>query len=76
MALGMGGAALGAAAPALARDAERTLILSTWDFGAAANAAAHAQWRRSGSLLDAVEAGARIPEADPEMPAIPIVTGM
>ena len=66
MALGMGGAALGAAAPALARDAERTLILSTWDFGAAANAAAHAQWRRSGSLLDAVEAGARIPEADPE----------
>ncbi|NWN13378.1 N(4)-(beta-N-acetylglucosaminyl)-L-asparaginase, partial [Escherichia coli] len=62
MALGMAGVA----APALARPTQRTLILSTWDFGAPANAAAYAQWRKSGSLLDAVEAGARVPEADPE----------
>ena len=66
MGLGIGGAALGIAAPAFARPANRTLILSTWDFGAPANAAAFAQWKKSGSLLDAVEAGARVPEADPQ----------
>jgi len=44
----------------------RALIVSTWDFGAAANAAAFAQWKKTGSLLDMVEAGARVPEADPE----------
>jgi len=66
MGLGIGGAALGVAVPALARPANRTLIISTWDFGAPANAAAFAQWKKSGSLLDAVEAGARVPEADPE----------
>jgi len=66
MALGVGGAALAATPPALARPGERALILSTWDFGAAANDAAFAQWKKTGSLLDAVEAGARVPEADPE----------
>ncbi|MGN6375874.1 MAG: N(4)-(beta-N-acetylglucosaminyl)-L-asparaginase [Sphingomonas sp.] len=50
-------AAIGPARPAL--------IVSTWDFGAAANAAALARMRAGGSLLDAVEAGARVPEADP-----------
>ena len=40
-------------------------VVSTWDFGAAANAAAHAKLSSGGSLLDAVEAGARVPEADP-----------
>lgn len=48
-----------AAAPAGA------IILSTWDFGAAANAAALARLTAGGSLLDAIEAGARVPEADP-----------
>lgn len=53
--------AIAAAAPA--RDVR---VLSTWDFGAAANDAAFARLRAGGSLLDAVEAGARVPEADPE----------
>ncbi len=41
------------------------VILSTWDFGAAANDAAFAKMHAGGSLLDAVEAGAMVPEADP-----------
>lgn len=45
--------------------ANRSAIVSTWDFGAAANAAAFAKMSAGGSLLDAVEAGARVPEADP-----------
>lgn len=53
----------------LARAAEpapaRYAIVSTWDFGAAANAAAFAKLSSGGSLLDAVEEGARVPEADP-----------
>ena len=41
------------------------VIVSTWDFGAAANAAAFARLAAGGSLIDAVEAGAMVPEADP-----------
>jgi N4-(beta-N-acetylglucosaminyl)-L-asparaginase len=41
------------------------VVLSTWDFGAAANAAAFAKLGAGGSLIDAVEAGAMVPEADP-----------
>ena len=41
------------------------LIVSTWDFGAAANDAAFKRARAGGSLLDSVEAGAMVPEADP-----------
>ena len=55
-------------AAALARAAEpptRYAIVSTWDFGAAANAAAFAKLSAGSSILDAVEAGARVPEADP-----------
>lgn len=66
MALGLGGATVAAARPAMAQASQPALIISTWDFGAAANAAAFAQWKKTGSLLDAVEAGARVPEADPE----------
>jgi len=44
----------------------RYAVVSTWDFGAAANAAAFARLTSGGSLLDAVEAGARVPEADPQ----------
>ena len=39
-------------------------VVSTWDFGIAANQAAWTVLRRGGRALDAVEAGARIPEAD------------
>ena len=46
-------------------DGAGALIVSTWDFGAAANAAAYAKLRAGGSLIDSVEAGAMVPEADP-----------
>lgn len=39
-------------------------VVSTWDFGVAANHAAWAQLGKGHSALDAVEAGARVPEAD------------
>jgi len=41
------------------------LVLSTWDFGKAANAAAWEVLAKGGHALDAIEAGIRIPEADP-----------
>ena len=65
-----------AAAGALSRNAHSTpaapagkqqpRVVSTWDFGVAANQAAWQVLSRGGSLLDAVEAGARVPEADPK----------
>ncbi|MBB5709924.1 N(4)-(beta-N-acetylglucosaminyl)-L-asparaginase [Sphingomonas xinjiangensis] len=66
LALGVGGAAIAAAGPAAAQATSRALIVSTWDFGAAANAAAYAQWKKTGNLVDALEVGAWVPEADPE----------
>lgn len=41
------------------------IVISTWDFGVAANQAAWKVLSTGGRALDAVEAGARIPEADP-----------
>ncbi|HEX2082200.1 MAG TPA: N(4)-(beta-N-acetylglucosaminyl)-L-asparaginase [Xanthomonadaceae bacterium] len=40
--------------------------MSTWDFGETANAAAWRVLAGGGAALDAVEAGAKVPEADPE----------
>ncbi|MDE2226316.1 MAG: isoaspartyl peptidase/L-asparaginase, partial [Xanthomonadaceae bacterium] len=70
-------AALGAAAAALSPMAEASdtaakpaatagtiRVVSTWDFGIAANHAAWAILSKGGHSLDAVEAGARVPEAD------------
>ncbi len=71
---GMGGAiGAGLAAPvrALAETAtvagtgSNAVIVSTWDFGAPANDAAFARGRSGGSLIDMVEAGVMVPEADP-----------
>ncbi|HEV7334149.1 MAG TPA: N(4)-(beta-N-acetylglucosaminyl)-L-asparaginase [Flavisolibacter sp.] len=42
------------------------VVVSTWDFGKAANAEAWQKLSTGGSVLDAVEAGVRIPEADPQ----------
>ena len=42
----------------------KAVIVSTWDFGVAANQAAWQVLQSGGSALDAVEAGARVPEAD------------
>ena len=39
-------------------------VVSTWDFGVAANQAAWTVLSTGGKALDAVEAGARVPEAD------------
>lgn len=69
-AIGGLGAALPFAAPigraaAAGQAGPGALIVSTWDFGAAANAAAFARHQAGGSLIDAVEAGAMVPEADP-----------
>ena len=63
-----GAAALGLASAAIARSDMATgpaTIVSTWDFGAAANKAAFEKLSAGGSILDAVEAGGRVPEADP-----------
>ena len=40
------------------------IVISTWDFGKAANAGAWEILQKGGRALDAVEAGVRIPEAD------------
>jgi len=42
----------------------RPIVVSTWDFGVAANQAAWAVLEAGGRALDAVEAGVRVPEAD------------
>ncbi|RMB28371.1 asparaginase [Sphingomonas sp. PP-F2F-G114-C0414] len=57
--------ASGVPAPRGTSGGQGAMIVSTWDFGAAANAAAFAKLRAGGTLIDAVEAGAMVPEADP-----------
>ena len=52
------------AGPTLAQDPAPAIMVSTWDFGAAANAAGMAARARGGSALDMVEAGGRVAEAD------------
>ncbi|MEX0770180.1 MAG: N(4)-(beta-N-acetylglucosaminyl)-L-asparaginase [Balneolaceae bacterium] len=41
------------------------VVISTWNFGVEANRAAWEILQEGGSALDAVEAGVRVPEADP-----------
>lgn len=41
------------------------IVISTWDFGIAANAAAWQILKNGGRALDAVEKGVQVPEADP-----------
>ncbi len=48
----------------------RPVALSTWEHGLGANAAAWEILREGGRALDAVEAGVRIPEADPEVTTV------
>lgn len=43
----------------------QAIVVSTWDFGKAANAAAWEILAKKGRALDAVEAGVKVPEADP-----------
>ncbi|MCD6012967.1 MAG: N(4)-(beta-N-acetylglucosaminyl)-L-asparaginase [Flavipsychrobacter sp.] len=44
---------------------DNPIVISTWPFGKPANAAAWEVLRKGGRALDAVEAGVRVPEADP-----------
>lgn len=43
----------------------KPVVISTWDFGKAANAEAWKTLYKGGNVIDAVEAGVKIPEADP-----------
>jgi len=47
-------------------NAPQPIVISTWDFGKVANEAAWNVLAAGGKALDAVEAGVKIPEADPE----------
>ncbi|WP_298715125.1 N(4)-(beta-N-acetylglucosaminyl)-L-asparaginase [Chitinophaga sp.] len=44
----------------------KPIVVSTWDFGIAANKAAWEVLAKGGRALDAVEAGVHVPEADPK----------
>lgn len=46
-------------------NAAKPIVLSTWNFGLAANAAAWKVLENGGKALDAVETGVRVTEADP-----------
>ncbi len=46
------------------------IVISTWDFGAAANAEAFKILSAGGRALDAVEAGVKITEADPNVDTV------
>ena len=46
------------------------VVVSTWDFGKTANAGAWEILSKKGRALDAVEAGVKIPEADPTIQTI------
>lgn len=45
----------------------KPIVISTWDHGMPANEAAWKILSRNGHALDAVEAGVRVPEGDPEV---------
>jgi N4-(beta-N-acetylglucosaminyl)-L-asparaginase len=51
--------------PPITSERNNPLVISTWDFGKAANAAAWEVLSKQGRALDAVEAGVKVPEADP-----------
>ena len=46
------------------------IVVSTWDFGRAANTAAWEVLSQGGRALDAIEAGAKVPEADPAIQTV------
>ena len=48
----------------------KPIVISTWDFGLAANKAAWEVLGAKGRALDAVETGVKIPEADPKITTV------
>ncbi|MCX6141044.1 MAG: N(4)-(beta-N-acetylglucosaminyl)-L-asparaginase [Candidatus Kapabacteria bacterium] len=61
----VGVATLASATNVLANSARESLVISTWDHGLPANITALATLRNGGSVLDAVERGVMVVEADP-----------
>lgn len=53
-----------------AKNAGLPLVISTWNHGIAANEAAMELIKAGGKAIDAVEAGVRVPESDPEMMSV------
>jgi len=51
--------------PLNGKKAVKPIVISTWDFGVAANKAAWEVLSKGGRALDAVEKGVHVPEADP-----------
>jgi N4-(beta-N-acetylglucosaminyl)-L-asparaginase len=51
-------------------EANKPLVISTWHFGMPANEAAWKVLAGGGRALDAVEAGVRVPEADPDQRSV------
>jgi N4-(beta-N-acetylglucosaminyl)-L-asparaginase len=64
--LASGGLFLRVSGESALRSVNKPIVISTWDFGKAANAAAWEVLSKKGRALDAVEAGVRVPEADPD----------
>ena len=64
----LGAAALPISTSVLAgsTQANKPLVISTWDFGLDANVEAWKILSKGGRALDAVEAGARVPEGNPK----------
>ncbi len=63
----MGSGLLAAAPLSLGAQAvQKPIVISTWNFGIGANAAAWKVLSTGGRALDAVEAGAKVPEGDPK----------
>lgn len=56
-----------ASEPKIQRIKGNPIVLSTWNHGMPANEAAWAVLQKGGRALDAVEAGVRVPEADPNV---------
>jgi N4-(beta-N-acetylglucosaminyl)-L-asparaginase len=52
--------------PVINKSGRKPIVLSTWRFGIQANEAAWNVLKNNGRALDAVEAGVKIPEGDPE----------
>lgn len=52
--------------------ADKTVIISTWNFGAAVTETAYATLKSGGSLLDAVEKAINIVESDPKVTSVGI----
>ncbi len=63
--LSAAGAALPRISRATAPAVQKPVVVSTWNFGLEANKEAWKILAANGRALDAVEAGARVPEADP-----------